>query len=129
MNSLRTLIVDDSETMRRVLRAVVNGYRGVEVVGEAGNGEQAIQQVHSLTPDLVIMDVSMPVLNGLTAAEFVKKYWPQTEVLIFTAHRFSYFIDAAKYLGLSGFVCKEDGGQSLLSALDAVIHHHTYFPL
>src|SRR5450631_16697 len=105
MGSIRTLLVDDHGTMRRVLRAVLNGYHGVEVIGEAENGEQAIQQVRKLTPDLVIMDVSMPALDGLTAAEEVKKYRPETEIVIFTAHRFRYFIDIAKRLELSEFVC------------------------
>lgn len=64
MASLRTLIVDDSDAMRHVLRSVLNGYHGVEVVGEATNGEEALQQVQTLAPDLIIMDVCMPALDG-----------------------------------------------------------------
>jgi two-component system nitrate/nitrite response regulator NarL len=128
MSSVRTLIVDDNENMRRVLRSVVNGYHGIEVVGEAGNGEEAIQKTANLSPDLIIMDVSMPVLDGLTAAELVKKNRPDANIVIFSIHRIRDFVESAKSMGLAGFVCKDQGGQVLLSAVDAVLDHRTYFP-
>lgn len=128
MDTLRTLIADDSGVMRKVLRSVINGYHGIEVVGEAANGEEAIQQAQNLTPDLVIMDVSMPALDGLSAAERIKKYRPETGILIFSIHRIRDFVETARQTGLSGFVCKDEGGQALLSAVDAVIRHRTYFP-
>jgi DNA-binding NarL/FixJ family response regulator len=128
MDSLRTLIVDDSGAMRTVLRAVLNGYHGVEVVGEATNGEEALQQVQALAPDLIIMDVSMPVLDGLSVAELVKKNRPGTGILMFSIHRIRDFVESAKKMGLGGFVCKDEGGQALLSAVDAVIEDRTYFP-
>lgn len=128
MASLHTLIVDDSGAMRRVLRAVLNGYHGVEVVGEATNGEEALQQVQTLAPDLIIMDVSMPVLDGLSVAKLVKKNRPETDILMFSIHRIRDFVESAKKMGLGGFVCKDEGGQALLSAVDAVIDHRTYFP-
>ena len=62
---------------------MVNGYHRIEVVGEAANGEEAIQQAKILTPDLIIMDVSMPALDGLSAAELVKRYRLETDILIF----------------------------------------------
>jgi DNA-binding NarL/FixJ family response regulator len=128
MASLRTLIVDDSGTMRRVLRSVLNGYHGVEVVGEATNGEEALRQVQTLEPDLIIMDVSMPVLDGLSVAELVKKNRPETGILMFSIHGIRDFVETAKNIGVGGFVCKDEGGQALLSAVDAVIDHRTYFP-
>lgn len=128
MNSLRTLIVDDSGPMRKILRAVLNGYHGVEVVGEAANGEEALQQVETLDPGLIILDVSMPVLDGLSVAEVVRKNRPGTGIVMFSIHRFRDFVESAKKMGLGGFVCKDEGGQALLSAVDAVIDHRTYFP-
>ena len=128
VETARILIVDDSAIMRRVLRAVLDGFQNAEVIGEASNGEEAIQKVHSLQPDLVIMDVNMPVLDGLTAAEVIKKFRPRTEILMFSMYRVREFIEAAKSLGLSGFVPKEDASTALLNAVDAIIHHHTYFP-
>jgi DNA-binding NarL/FixJ family response regulator len=128
MASIRTLIVDDSDIMRKVLRAVLNGYHGVEVVGEARNGDEAVQQAESLNAELVIMDVTMPVRDGLTAAELVKKNRPETGILMFSIHRIRDFVETAKKMGLAGFVCKDQGGQVLLSAVDAVLDHRTYFP-
>jgi DNA-binding NarL/FixJ family response regulator len=128
MASMRTLIVDDSGTMRRVLRAVLNGYHGLEVIGEAANGEEAIQQAQNLMPDLIIMDLSMPVLDGLSASQVVKKYRPETNILVFSMHNVREYIEAAQKLGLSGFVYKDEGGSELCSAVDAVLQHHTYFP-
>lgn len=128
MGSLRTLIVDDSAAIRRILRAVLNGYHGVEVIGEATNGEEALQRVETLAPDFIIMDVCMPVLDGLSAAECVKRNRPETGILIFSAHRIRGLVENAKNMGLAGFVCKDEGGQALLSAVDAVIDNRTYFP-
>ena len=128
LETTRILIADDSAIMRRVLRAVLDGFENVEVIGEASNGEEAIQKVHGLQPDLIIMDVNMPILDGLTAAEVIKKFRPQTEILMFSMYRVKEFIETAKNLGLSGFVPKEDASSALLNAVDAIIHHHTYFP-
>lgn len=128
LETMHILIADDSAIMRRVLRAVLDGFQSAEVIGEASNGEEAIQKAYSLQPDLIIMDVNMPVLDGLTAAEVIKKFRPRTEILMFSMYRIREFIEAAKNLGLSGFVPKEDASSALLNAVEAVIHHHTYFP-
>ncbi len=128
MDSVRTLIVDDSDIMRKVLRAVLNGYHSVEVVGQARDGDEAVQQAESLNAGLIIMDVTMPVRDGLTAAELVKKNRPETGILMFSIHRIRDFVETVKKMGLAGFVCKDQGGQVLLSAVDAVLDHRTYFP-
>ena len=128
MALLRTLIVDDNQTMRNILRSVLNGYHGIEVVGEARTGEEALQQVQNLSPDLIILDISLPVLDGLSVAEVVRKNRPETSILIFSIHRIRDFVEATRRMGLGGFVCKDEGGQALLTAVDAVIDQRTYFP-
>jgi two-component system nitrate/nitrite response regulator NarL len=128
MSHIRTLIVDDHETMRRILRAVLDGYFELEIAGEAGNGEEALQEVRRLQPDLVIMDISMPLLDGLSAAELIKKFQPKTQILIFSMHYVKEFVEAAKRLELNGFVSKLQGGTGLLEAVDAVVHGRKYFP-
>jgi two-component system nitrate/nitrite response regulator NarL len=128
MPTMRTLITDDSGTMRRALRAILDGYHRVEIIGEACNGEKAIQQAQALQPDLIVMDVSMPILDGLSAAQVIKGFSPETKILIFSMHMVTEFIESAKKLGLDGFVYKEEGGESLLKAVDAVLAHQTYFP-
>lgn len=128
MSPIRTLITDDHGAMRKALRSVLAGYQNIEVIGEATNGEEAIQQTASLHPDLIVMDIGMPILDGLSAAEVIKTCSPQTDILIFSMHRLKEFIESARAIGLNGFVCKDEGGAGLLRAIDALIRHQTYFP-
>ena len=128
MTAIRTLISDDSDAMRKVLRAVLDGYLGINIVGEAADGEEAIEQARSLHPDLVIMDITMPRMDGLAAAKLIKDFSPGTEILIFSMHRLKEFVEFAKQAGLSGFVVKEEGGTELLNAVADVIQHHQHFP-
>jgi two-component system nitrate/nitrite response regulator NarL len=125
---MRVLIVDDHAAVRRGVRSAVEGRDDLEVVGEAGNGEEAIEQAATLHPDLIIMDISMPVLDGLSAAEIILKFHPETRILAFSMYAVKDFIETARDLGLSGYVTKEGAGSSLLHAVDAIMHHKTYFP-
>lgn len=124
----RILIADDYEVMRRHIRDTLEGDKELEIVAEAGDGEEAIQKTQEVKPDLVIMDLSMPRLDGLSAAEQIKRYFPATMIIMFSMHKLKDLIQTAKDLGLNGFVSKQDDGPSLLKAVDAVIHHRSYFP-
>ena len=128
MAEVRTLITDDNGTMRKVMRAVLDGYLEIKIVGEAADGDEAVEQVKNLHPDLVIMDISMPRVGGLAAARAIKGFSPTTKILIFSIHKLNEFVESAKKLGLSGFVLKEEGGAGLLNAVSDVIHHQTHFP-
>lgn len=97
-------------------------------MGEAANGEEAIEQVRELHPDLVIMDITMPRLGGLAAAREIRTFSPQTQILIFSIHKLAEFVESAKKMGLSGFASKEEGGIGLLNAVSDVIQHHPHFP-
>jgi DNA-binding NarL/FixJ family response regulator len=100
----------------------------MEVVGEAANGLEAIQENERLHPDLIILDVSMPVVDGLTAAAVIRKDFPHTAILLFSLHDTPALVDAAKQLGLEGFISKEEGDTALIEAIHAVLHKQTYFP-
>jgi two-component system, NarL family, nitrate/nitrite response regulator NarL len=128
MYSLRILLADDNPSIRRAVRSTLDQCNDVEVVGEAANGEEAIAQTNALSPDLVIMDVSMPVLDGLTAAELIKRYHPDTSVLMLTMYKVREFVDTAKDLGLNGFISKDASAPALINAIEAVRNHETYFP-
>lgn len=128
MKAIRTLITDDSGAMRKVLRAILEGYLGIDIVGEASDGQEAIEQARTLRPDLVIMDITMPRLDGLAAAKHIKEFSPETEILMFSMHRLKEFVEWSKKAGMSGFVVKEEGGAELLSAVSDVIQHHPHFP-
>ncbi|MFY9691363.1 MAG: response regulator transcription factor [Candidatus Acidiferrales bacterium] len=124
----RVLVADDHEAVRKGIRHVLAGHGRVEVVGEASNGRQAIEETRKLRPDLIIMDWSMPELDGLTAAQMIKKFSPKTAIVIFSVHTSDLFTNLAKNLGLEGFVTKGSSSQALLCAVDAVLHDQTYFP-
>jgi two-component system, NarL family, nitrate/nitrite response regulator NarL len=122
------ILADDNPSIRRAVRSALGQCGDVETIGEASNGEDAIAQTNPLSPDLVIMDVSMPVLDGLTAAELIKRYHPDTSVLMFTMYKLREFIDTAKDLGLNGFISKDVSVPALIEAIEAVRNHETYFP-
>jgi DNA-binding NarL/FixJ family response regulator len=126
---MRTLIVDDHAAIRRGVRSAIENCEDVEIVGEAFNGEDAVKQTAALGPDLIIMDLNMPVLDGLTAAEIIKTYYPKTRIVMFSVHMLRDFVEIAKNLGLDGFVGKEDDGPSLRLAVEAVRQNRHYFPV
>ena len=123
----RILIADDHEVVRRGIRQSLQGHSGVEVVGEASNGEEAIQRALELQPDMIIMDISMPMLDGFKAAEIIKKYRPQTSIVVFSMYSYDGLSDSVKKLGLDGFVSKGDNATALLNTIDAVQHNKKYF--
>ena len=124
---LRILIADDHEIMRRGLRSVLESRCDVDVC-EARDGEEAVEKAKMLKPDLVILDISMPILDGFTAARRIKEVSPQTPILIFSLNRTGTFIEVAQKIGASGYITKDEDGQALLKAVDAALHHGTYFP-
>ena len=128
MSTTRVLIADDHEAVRRGVRHLLEAQDEFKIVGEAINGEEAVEQTQQLKPDLIILDITMPVMDGLAAGREIKKFAPDTPILIFTMHRIREFVDIAKRIGLRGYVAKEDDGEALLAAVDAVRHHQTYFP-
>jgi DNA-binding NarL/FixJ family response regulator len=123
----RILIADDHEVVRRGIRQSLQGHSGVEVVGEASNGEEAIQRALELQPDMIIMDISMLMLHGFNAAEIIKKYRPQTSIVVFSMYSYDGLPDSVKKLGLDGFVSKGNNATALLNAIDAVQHNEKYF--
>ena len=114
----RILIADDHEIMRRGVRSVLESRREVDVC-EAQNGLEAVQKTKELKPDLVILDVSMPLLDGFSAARQIKEMSPLTPILIFSLHRTEAFMEVAQKIGASGYIAKDENIQSLLKAVEA----------
>ena len=123
----RILIADDHEMMRRGVRSVLESRPDVEVC-EAQNGAEAVEKTKEINPDLVILDVSMPVLDGFSAARKIKTVAPLTPILIFSLHRTDAFVEIAQKIGVSGYITKTEGAQTLLKAVEAALHNQTYFP-
>jgi DNA-binding NarL/FixJ family response regulator len=123
---LNILIADDHEIMRRGIRSVLESRDDIKVY-EAKNGKEAIAKTQELQPHLVILDVSMPVLDGFTAAREIKKIFPQIPILIFSLDRTEAFTEVAKRIGVSGYLSKNDVGETLLKAIDAALNNQAFF--
>lgn len=124
MKSPRLLIVDDHEIFRRGLRALLEPSSEWQICGEAVDGLDAIEQCKSLSPDIVVLDVSMPRLNGLEAARAIKKEKPDSRIVIITQHDSPQIRSAALEAGAQAFVTKSAVGSELVTALRKLIQDH-----
>ncbi len=122
----RILLADDHAVVLKGLRALLGSQLGWQVCGEAKNGREAIEKVGQLKPDVVIMDLNMPELNGLEATRHIRKELPQTEVLILTLHESEQMMRQALDAGARGYVLKSDAGGELLAAVEAVRRHRLF---
>ena len=126
MSKLRILLAEDHETIRDGLKLLVNSQPDMETVGEADNGRVALQLAQELVPDVVVMDVSMPELNGLQATKKLKQKCPQVKVLTLTRHTDDGYLQQLLQAGASGYVLKQSKSAELLRAIRAVVAGQTY---
>jgi DNA-binding NarL/FixJ family response regulator len=124
---VRLLIADDHSIVRRGLRALLESQPGWEVCGEAVDAREAIEKAKQLRPDVVIMDISMPGLNGLEATRRIIRSAPQIQVLVLTVHDSPEIIDRALAAGARGYVLKSDADRDLVAAVEAVRQRKSFF--
>jgi DNA-binding NarL/FixJ family response regulator len=117
---MRLLLVDNHPLFRQGLKVLLESEEGIEVVGEANNGEEALTLTRELNPDLVIMDISMPGYSGLEATKQIKEHYSDTKVLILSVHSDNTYVDQALKSGASGYVHKDAVYDELSFALDAI---------
>jgi len=127
MKHLRVLIADDHEVARRGIRALIETQPEWEVAGEAVTGRQALEETKRLQPDLVIMDITMPEMNGLEATRQIRKATPQTEVLVLSVHDSELLIREVLEAGARGYLLKSDAGRDLITAVEMLSEHKTFF--
>jgi DNA-binding NarL/FixJ family response regulator len=127
MKNLKILLADDHDLVRRGLRALLVTRPGWEVCGEARTGREAVEFVEQQRPDIVIMDISMPDLNGVDAARKIKKISPQTEVLILSVHYSDQLIRDVVEAGVRGYIIKSDSDRELVVAVEALANHRPFF--
>jgi NarL family two-component system response regulator LiaR len=120
MNKIKVIIADDHVLFREGTRNLIEQEKDMEVVGEASNGEEAIQQVTELHPHVVLMDIAMPKVNGIEATRKIKANHPATAVLILTAYDNDQYIVALLEAGAAGYLLKNVSGSDLVNAIRAV---------
>jgi DNA-binding NarL/FixJ family response regulator len=124
---LRILIVDDQPYVRRAVRTLLESQKDWAVCGEAGDGIEAIAKTGELNPDIIVMDMSMPNLNGLEAARTIHQAFPRSHVLILTLHDLPELAALVEGAGAQGLVLKSDSNRFLISAIEHLGRDKTYF--
>ena len=127
MAPFRILLADDHEVVRAGLRALLEEQSGWEVVAEAGDGRDAVEKASKLKPDVVVIDIAMPSLNGLEAVRQIVKAVPNTKVLVLTMYDSDPLIQQVLQAGARGYLLKTDAGRDLVSAIDALRRNKTFF--
>lgn len=127
MNPLRILVADDHEIVRRGLVSLLKAHPGWEVCAEAQDGRQAVEKAKDLKPDVVILDIGMPNLNGLEATRQMLLDNPQSKILILTITDADEIVRAVLDAGARGFVLKSDAVRDLLAAVEALLSNKTFF--
>ncbi|HEY4722168.1 MAG TPA: response regulator transcription factor [Anaerolineae bacterium] len=123
---IRVLLADDHAVMRSGLRLLIDSQADLHVVGEAGDGLQAIDQAAALQPDVILLDLTMPRLDGLSSLKQIRERAPQTHVLILTMHADEQYLREALSRGAAGYVVKQAADQEVLSAIRSVMRGEMY---
>lgn len=122
----KIVIAEDHTILRAGLRALLAVQNGLEVIGEAGDGREAIRKVDTLQPDLLLIDLSMPKLNGIDAIREIKSQHPEIKIIVLTVHKSDEYIIAALRAGANGYMLKDASQNELLLAIDYVINGKTF---
>ncbi len=127
MSAFRILIADDHEVARKGIRSLLEDHTGWEVCGEARDGREAVEYAGKLKPDVLLLDIGMPNLNGLDAARQILATDPEARILILTVHDSEQTVREVLAVGARGFLLKSDAGRELVAAVEALQQRRTFF--
>jgi len=127
MRTIRILLADDHQLIRTGLRLVIEQQKDLSVVGEAGDGREAVSLANSLRPDVVVMDISMPSLNGIEAAHQIKQSHPEIAVIVLSMHPDESYVLRALKAGVKGYLLKDSAESDLIAAVRAVARGKSFF--
>lgn len=126
-SNISVLLVDDHAVVRDGIRARLESHADFQVVGEAVNGREAIQMVGELLPQVVLMDISMPVMNGMDAAKILRERYPDLKVIILTMHEHKEYIQGVVRCGAQGYIVKDVSAEEMINAIKVVCRGETYY--
>jgi DNA-binding NarL/FixJ family response regulator len=126
---IRVLLADDHPIIRKMVRSTLQEHPHFEVCGEAENGAEAIELAKQIKPDVAILNVMMPVLNGFDAAREIKKHVPQSAIVILSTHADRLFVNEAKKMGIRVYVSKTKVGEALVKAVEAAVRGEDFIVL
>lgn len=126
---IRILVVDDHPIVRQGLKTLLEGHSGWEVIGEASDGAEALEKAKDLNPDVMVLDVTMPRMNGLEACRLLRRQSPALEILFVTQHDSPQMMREALEAGARGYVVKSNAARDLLAAVEAVSQHRVFTAL
>jgi len=126
MNPIRILLADDHTVMRRGLRALLERQSGFQVVAEAADGREAVDSAAALNPDVAVIDIVMPKMNGLDLARELHKRLPDTEILMVTQYDAPHVVEESLRAGARGYVLKSSVGAELVPAVEAASQHRRF---
>ncbi len=127
MSAVRILVADDHEVVRSGLRLLLERQPGWQVCSEAVTGREAVEKAKQLKPDVIVLDISMPVLNGLEATRQICKALPQAEVLVLTMHESEQLVRELLDAGAHGYLSKSEAGRQVVAAVEALSQHKLFF--
>lgn len=122
---IRILLVDDQHIIRQGLKSLLESNADMQVIGEAENGQRAIEQISALQPDIVLMDIRMPIMDGVAATGAIAQHYPQTKVLVLTTFDDDEYVSQAMRLGAKGYLLKDTEPDELAMAIRSIHKGHT----
>ncbi len=125
-DKIKVLLVDDHTIVRKGLRALLDAEPDIEVIGEAETGREALQQAHELLPDIVLMDISMPDMNGAEATRQIRHRLPSAKILVLSMHADEEFVFQLLRAGASGYLIKKTAPEELILAIKTVFQGHSF---
>jgi DNA-binding NarL/FixJ family response regulator len=128
MNLITILLADDHDVVKRGMKMLLEDEEGIQIIGEASDGLDAIEKVKLLMPNVVILDLTMPKMNGIEAAKIISDEYPEVKILIFSMHHNKEYIVKSVENGANGYLLKDTSKEELLRAIKVVSEGRKYFP-
>ncbi len=117
MKTINIMLIDDHAILRSGLKMLINNEKDLKVVAEAGSAKEAIEKLKSLSPDMVILDITLPDMNGIEVVKFIKEKRPKTKIIVLTIHENEYYLKEFLKLGVNGYVTKRSADTELINAI------------